>query len=148
MPWVEEAIPELTRSKDVVDGVLAAATALTGFVLIFLSLALSSLQRSPGDGSGELVQTYRRAAGIGFLAFVVGVAVIGFSLLWLRGRSAIVYSLISWFFAAELLLVAIAAGMITWKTVRSSPRRLILRAVGWAPTNPISERVSSERDSR
>jgi vacuolar-type H+-ATPase subunit I/STV1 len=123
MQRVEESIPELTRSKDVVDGVLAAATGLTGFVLIFLSLALSSLQRSHDDDSGGLVQTYRRAAGIAFVAFVVGVAVIGFSLLWLRGRSAIVYSLISWFFAAELLLVAIAAGMITWKTVRPSPRR-------------------------
>jgi hypothetical protein len=123
MQWVGESIPELSRSKDVVDGVLAAATALTGFVLIFLSLALSSLQRSPADGPGELVQTHWRAAGIAFVAFVGGVAVIGFSLLWLRGRSAIVYSLISWFFAAELLLVAIAAGMITWKTVRSSPPR-------------------------
>jgi hypothetical protein len=123
MPQVEESIPILTRSKDVVDGVLAAATALTGFVLIFLSLALSSLQRAPGDRPGELMQTYRRAAGIAFAAFVVGVAVIGFSLLWLRGRSPVVYLLISWFFAAELLLVAIAARMITWRTVRPSPRR-------------------------
>jgi vacuolar-type H+-ATPase subunit I/STV1 len=117
---VEDPLLELTRSADVVAGVLVAGTALTGFILIFLSLALSSLQSSRDEEAGRpVVKTYRLAAVIAFVAFVVGVAVIGFSLLWLRGRSPTIYSLISWFFAAELLLMAVSAGMITWKTVRT-----------------------------
>ena len=108
----------MASSKDVVSGVLTAATALTGFVLVFLGLAVTTLHREALTESHSVAHVYRRAAGLAFLAFILGVSVIGFSLLWLRGRSDVVYSLISWLFAGELLLVTLSAGIITWRALR------------------------------
>ena len=111
------AMPDLAQAKDVVSGVLPAATALTGFVLVFLGLALSTLRDA--RSKARVARVYRRAAGLAFLAFLLGVAVIGFSLLWLRGRNATIYSLISWLFAGEVLLVTVSAGIITWSALRT-----------------------------
>lgn len=111
-------VPDPTQAKDVISGVLPAATALTGFVLVFLGLALATLRDA--RSKGRVAQVYRRSAGLAFIAFLLGVAVIGFSLLWLRGRNATIYSLISWLFAGEVLLVTVSAGIVTWSALRKT----------------------------
>ena len=107
---------ELARSQAVIDGIMGAAGALTGFVLVFLALAVSTLLRE--ETAPPLLRVYRIATALAFAAFVLGVVVIGLALLWLRGRNPTVYSLISWLVPAELFLVGLSAGMIAWKAVR------------------------------
>jgi hypothetical protein len=104
----------MTAHQDVTITVLGAAAALAGLVLVFLGIIVTTYQSFPGDTPAKVLSGFRIAAMSTLGTFVLGVACVVLSTAWLLTRNnEYVYLAALAAFAAQLLLLLVAAGVVT-----------------------------------
>ena len=69
--------------KDVILGVLAASSALSGLVLVFLGLIVTAYSTFEGDVPKRVKASLRRSGAYVFTPFILGIFCISFSILWM-----------------------------------------------------------------
>ncbi len=98
--------------KEVVIGFLGSSAGVSGLVLVFAGLVITTAGRFPGDVPDAARAPFRRAAWYAVAVFGLGLASAGASLSWLAlgGGQALYYGTITLFVLtlAGVLLLAIA----------------------------------------
>lgn len=104
----------MIESRDVVLGVLGAAAALAGLVLVFLGIIISAYQSYASTAPASVVVPYR-IAGIGlFSTFGLGLVTVTTCVLWLAlGGPSWLYGWTIGLFILQLVAVFLAAGWAT-----------------------------------
>jgi hypothetical protein len=104
----------MIESRDVVLGVLGAAAALAGLVLVFLGIIISAYQSYAGNAPPAVVTPYR-IAGIGlFTTFGLSLITVTASVVWLAlGGPSWLYGWTVGLFILQLAAVFLAAGWAT-----------------------------------
>jgi len=110
----------LIDPKDVVIAILGSASALAGFVLVFLGIIIASYQSYPGGVPEKVVRPYRIAGGALLGGFALGLVTVAVSLAWLvAGGSSVLYALAIALFAVLLVIVfggaLWATRMVLWQ---------------------------------
>lgn len=104
----------MTAHQDVITTVLGAAAGLAGLVLVFLGIVVTTYQSFPGDAPGKVVSGFRSAAMLTLGTFTLGIACVALAIAWLLTRNnEYVYLATLAAFAAQLLLLLVAAGVVT-----------------------------------
>lgn len=106
--------------EDIVLAVLGAAAGLGGFILVFLTLWVSTLQSFPPGTETRVLNAFRLAAYETVAAFLLGVLSVGSCVNWLaNGQGGLSYGLAIWSFMLLLVLLVIAVAVVVLKLVRS-----------------------------
>ena len=104
----------MIEPKDVVLGVLGAASALTGLILVFLGIIIAAYQSYPGGVPPAVVAPYRATGIAVFATFGLGLVTVALCLLWLvLGGPSALYGWTVALFVAQLLAVFGVAGWTT-----------------------------------
>jgi hypothetical protein len=104
----------MTAHQAVIVTVLGAAAGLAGLVLVFLGIVVTTYQSFPGDTPGKVVSGFRSAAMLTLGTFVLGITCVALATAWLLTRNnEYVYQAALAAFAAQLLLLLVAAGVVT-----------------------------------
>ena len=104
----------MTTHQQVIVTVLGAAAGLAGLVLVFLGIVVTAYQSFPGDTPDKVVSGFRSAAMLTLGTFVLGIGCVALATLWLLTRNnAFLYAAALTVFAAQLLLLLVAAGAVT-----------------------------------
>ncbi|TMC47405.1 MAG: hypothetical protein E6J20_19725 [Chloroflexi bacterium] len=110
----------MIEPKDVVLGVLGAAAALGGLVLVFLGIIIAAYQSYPGGVPVPVVTPYRIGGGALFGAFALSLLTVAVCVLWLAlGGPSGLYGWTIALFGAQLIAVLLSAGwttrMVLWQ---------------------------------
>jgi hypothetical protein len=104
----------MIESKDVVIGVLGAAAALGGLVLVFLGIVIAAYQSYPGGVPAQVVTPYRVGGGALFGAFALSIVTVATCVVWLvMGGPSGLYGWTIGLFGAQLIAVLLSAGWTT-----------------------------------
>jgi hypothetical protein len=100
--------------RDVVLAELGAATALAGFVLVFLGIIIAAYQSYPGGVPQPVVAPYRRTGAALFSTFGLSLVTVIVCLLWLvLGGPAALYGWTVGLFFVQLVMAFLSAGWAT-----------------------------------
>ena len=110
----------MIEPKDVVIGVLGAAAALGGLVLVFLGIIIAAYQSYPGGVPAPVVAPYRVGGGALFGAFAISLVTVATCVLWLvMGGPSGLYGWTIGLFGVQLIAVLLSAGwttrMVLWQ---------------------------------
>jgi hypothetical protein len=104
----------MIEPKDVVIGVLGAAAALGGLVLVFLGIIIAAYQSYPGGVPAPVVAPYRLGGGALFGAFAISLVTVATCVLWLvMGGPSGLYGWTIGLFGLQLIAVLLSAGWTT-----------------------------------
>ncbi len=104
----------MIEPKDVILGVMGAAAALAGFVLVFLGIVIAAYQSYAGNAPAPVVRPYRTAGITLFGTFGLSLVTVTLCLLWLVSVGpSWMYGLTLALFIAQMAAVLIAAGWTT-----------------------------------
>jgi hypothetical protein len=104
----------MVAHEDVITTVLGAAAALAGLVLVFLGIIVTTYQSFPGDTPAKVLSGFRKAAVWTLAPFVLGVACVALSTVWLLTKSnEDIYLAALAAFATQLASLLLAAGVVT-----------------------------------
>jgi len=104
--------------KEVVLGLLGAASAMTALVLVFLGFVVSAVQPFPPTISPSVLRPYQIVAGGLVGAFLLGIVSIGLAVWWLTGsQDSALYRGSILTFLLELAVLVVVAFWTTWKLV-------------------------------
>jgi hypothetical protein len=104
----------MIEPKDVVIGVLGAAAALGGLVLVFLGIIIAAYQSYPGGVPAPVVAPYRLGGGALFGAFAISLVTVATCVLWLvMGGPSGLYGWTIGLFGLQLVAVLLSAGWTT-----------------------------------
>ena len=108
------------RSIDVVIGILGAAAALAGLVLVFGGIALTAVLAFAGDTSARVLKPYRATAKWTLVALGCNLASVAISTTWLvAGGPSWMYGWVVAFFFAQLGVVMGIAILVTRRVMFS-----------------------------
>jgi hydrogenase maturation factor len=114
----------LVAHQDVVIAVLGTSATLTGFVLVFLGIIISTIQASATDeGLKSLLKAWSTPIAVMILApFFLGLICVWQSLMWLTTGidHEGFYRAIVGTFIAQLVLLALVASAVTFATLDST----------------------------
>lgn len=110
----------MVEHKDVVLGILGAASAIGALLLVFLGLLVGSLQSYPAGTAKVVLRPYKISATGISAAFLCSILSIGFSIWWLVGNQPTgSYGWAVGLFIAQLVLLITAAAWVmvqlVWK---------------------------------
>jgi hypothetical protein len=104
----------MTTHQQVIVTVLGAAAGLAGLVLVFLGIMVTTYQSFPGDTPGSVLAGFRHAAILTLSTFVLGIGCVALATGWLLTRNNVfLYAAALAVFAAQLLMLLVAAGAVT-----------------------------------
>ena len=105
--------------KDVILGLFGVAAGLAGLALVFLGLIVTALQSFEGSTPRAVLSPYRYAATTTAIAFIVGLACVVASAVWLFGvgQTQLLYLAAGWLFAAQILALLAATVWTVWRLV-------------------------------
>jgi hypothetical protein len=104
----------MIEPKDVVIGVLGAAAALGGLVLVFLGIIIAAYQSYPGGVPTSVVTPYRVGGGALFAAFALSLVTVATCVAWLvTGGPSGLYGWTIGLFGLQLIAVLLSAGWTT-----------------------------------
>ena len=112
----------MIEHRDVVLGILGAASGLAGLTLVFLGLLVTGYQAEPTP-SDKFRARYRQLGGAVLISFVVSVACVAVATVWLvelRNIQALYVTVVASFFVS-LAILLIATGFVV--------RRLLFRPI-------------------
>jgi uncharacterized membrane protein len=110
----------MIEHRDVVLGILGAASGLAGLTLVFLGLLVTAYQAEPNP-SDRYRARYRQLGGAILISFVVSMACVAVATVWLvelRNIQALYVTVVASFFVS-LAILLIATGFVV--------RRLLFR---------------------
>ncbi len=103
----------MVEGKDVVNGVLGAASALAGLSLVFFGLTVSTLRSYQAGTPDKVLTSYKWLASIVGAAFLLGVAAVALCVAWLAlAQNAALRVLAVGAFGVQLALLLISAGWV------------------------------------
>jgi hypothetical protein len=109
----------MIEPKDVVLGILGAAAALGGLVLVFLGIIIAAYQSYPGGVPAAVVTPYRIGGGALFSTFALSLVTVAMCVVWLAlGGPSALYGWTIALFGAQLIAVLLAAGWTTRMVLR------------------------------
>lgn len=114
--------PPTVEHKEVVLGLVGVSAGLSGLLLVFLGLVVSTYQSFAGDTPQRVLDRYRNAAALVLAAFTIGIGALVLGMVWLfgLGRSQGLYAAF-----AVMLFVQIVALVVTtvWTVLQLAWRR-------------------------
>jgi hypothetical protein len=102
----------VTSDKDVVLGVLGAASALAGLTLVFLGLVVTSFQSLQPPVPDPVRAKYQRITLLVLLAFGAGIVCLCSAVYWLVAESDVIYSVVLGSFVGHLVLLLFSTGVV------------------------------------
>jgi hypothetical protein len=85
-------------------------------VLVFLGLVIASYQNLSPSAAKAVKARAKRPAPFALAIFGLSIVIVGMCLCWLTAADAgVIYQIIVWAFAIELLAVFALAAVMTWK---------------------------------
>lgn len=112
-------MPDGVTREDVVLAILAASTALGGFMLVFLGLAVNAARSFPGESVRAVKDKYRRVAYLPLATFWWAMASVLVALAWLLlGKEVCLYGFCLGMFAAEVIAMVAVATVTTVRLVK------------------------------
>jgi hypothetical protein len=109
----------MIEPRDVVLGVLGAAAALGGLILVFLGIIIAAYQSYPGGVPAPVVKPYRVGGGALFAAFALSLVTVATCVVWLAmGGPAGLYGWTIGLFGLQLIAVLLSAGWTTRMVLR------------------------------
>ena len=114
------AAAAIVGRKDVVIGVLGATAALSGLVLVFLGVLVTTYQTLLGRVRDVTLERFRRAAFVALAVFLTGLVSVTVSTSWLAlGAGRAFYAVALVLFFLELAALAVVAVYATvWVLLR------------------------------
>lgn len=104
----------MIEPKDVVIGILGAAAALGGLVLVFLGIIIAGYQSYPGGVPAPVVAPYRVGGAALFGAFALSLVTVATCVVWLvMGGPSGLYGWTIGLFGLQLVAVLLSAGWTT-----------------------------------
>jgi hypothetical protein len=104
----------MIEPRDVVLGILGAAAALGGLVLVFLGIIIAAYQSYPGGAPAPVITPYRVAGGTLFGTFALSLLTVATCVVWLAlGGPAGLYGWTIALFVLQLVAVLLSAGWAT-----------------------------------
>lgn len=109
---------EHVEHKDVVLGLLGAASAMAALVLVFLGFIVGALQPFGALTSSNVLRPYQVAASGLVGAFLLGVSSVAMAVWWLAGsQSSLAYRGTVLTFVIQLVVLVAVALWTLWKLV-------------------------------
>lgn len=109
----------MPSTQDVVTAVFGAAAGLSGLLLVFLGIVVSTYQSYSAATPAAAVAPYRRAGRAILLAFLLGLATTGVALAWLLSPSDVLADIAVVLFCVQLGVLAVsavgAARLVLWR---------------------------------
>jgi hypothetical protein len=113
------AAARAVEHKDVVLSIFGVAAGLSGLVLVFLGLVVTTYQSFGGDTPKKVLSRYRHAAALTLAAFALGMACVALSAAWLLklGQGQALYAAVAWTFGAQIVTLLVATGWTAWQVI-------------------------------
>lgn len=109
----------MANDREVVTAVFGASSALSGLLLVFLGVVLSSFQSYSAATPAAAVNSYRRAAVAILAAFLVGLGTVALGLAWLLSPSRALRDAAVVLFCVQLVALAAASAgttrLVLWR---------------------------------
>lgn len=104
-----EAVSQAVEHKDVVLGLLGASAGLSGLILVFLGLVISTYQSFPGNTPAKVLERYKRVAVMILVAFALGVLCVALATAWLFKLGTVQWLYVATGFVFGAQVVALVA---------------------------------------
>jgi hypothetical protein len=108
--------------KDVVLGLLGASAALSGLVLVFLGIVVTTYQGYGAQAGDEILNKYRQDALLVLSSLIAGLICLALCVVWLvslRDHHPNIYVAALAGFFAQLAFLTIAASRVTYRVMWS-----------------------------
>ncbi|HEV2757783.1 MAG TPA: hypothetical protein VG318_18640 [Actinomycetota bacterium] len=105
-----DAVSQAVEHKDVVLAFLGASAGLSGLILVFLGLVISTYQSFPGSTPEKVLARYKRVAATILVAFALGIACVGLATAWLLKLGTVewLYVATGVVFVAQIIALVVA----------------------------------------